>query len=222
MTSPLFAEDPDTVYKNTVNKFCESIDHVKIVRGIVPSDPVTWEIHIHGGVVRIDSKKIRSQETFQNTYITEFNRPAPGFKKTDWFNFINHMSEVAEVVTSDEDTEHVYIAKQIIVEIRKLYMRGAEDDPEEAIATNRLLRKGEYLCIAGPTVEELIQSRNYHVAPNVLSKVMSDMGYKKPGTHQIRCGAHGRPYFWWFYESEISDSVDPTTTPENEIGGLVV
>jgi hypothetical protein len=213
MTIRIFEDAEDSFYKTKINRLCESIETVVIVKGHVPNDPVIWEIHLLGGVLRIDSKKIEIQDVFRKAYITEFYHPAPSFKQMDWYKFVECISQMAVVIKSTEESEAVYISNQVFDKIRELPIT---DDQTVGVTGRALLKHEEFYCLTSSKVSEIVEVYRFRIAPNVLSSTMTALGYKTAGTPAFRCdGKLCR--FWWFYPDIISKYYEPLEETNLEI-----
>jgi len=161
-------------------KLLKMIEKTRIVSGVLEDDPVTWELHVSGKVLKIPAEKMESQGVFRAQYIRVFNRPAPKVKTDEWDLIVEIIAGDAEHVTEIEESDNVYIARQVFEEIKKLHV--TEDD-EESASTGRVLlkRDGVYYLIASK-VEEIIETKKYRITPNRLSPAMYQLGMKTKGT----------------------------------------
>jgi hypothetical protein len=65
-------------------KLYEIINKVVIVKGVIPSDPITWEFHIHDKILRVDTDRLENMKQFRQQYLKAFDRPAPKIKLSRW------------------------------------------------------------------------------------------------------------------------------------------
>ncbi|WP_406661325.1 hypothetical protein V7O66_02045 [Methanolobus sp. ZRKC3] len=201
-----------TEFSGRIERLLDMVEKVIIMKGEIPSDPTMWEIHMSGGIIRVDAEHMDRTTAFRKQYLKTFNTPAPGFKD-DWIPFVQVLGEMAETTVAGEESELVYIAKQIMEKIRELPIT---DDQGDAGTGRALLRLGGYLCLSSTRIGEIVEVMHYHIAPNVLSTTMTALGYKAEGTRPIRC--NGKLYrFWWFKESIINENADPSEIPEEKI-----
>ncbi|WP_319506329.1 hypothetical protein [uncultured Methanolobus sp.] len=202
--------------RKDVEKLLDMIDKIVIVEGHIPTDPTTWEIHISNGLVRVDAEKMISPLDFCKKYLKTFHMPAPAFKD-DWIPFVRALHERAEIVTSKEESEAVYISNQILEEIRRL---PKTDDQADASTGRALLQHKGFYCLHNKKVSEIVEAMRYHITPSDLSQAMTALGYKKEGTDAFRCNSK-LTRFWWFYP-EIIDINEAPVTSEEEIceGGI--
>jgi hypothetical protein len=195
--------------RKDVEKLLDMIDKVVIAKGHIPTDPTTWEIHIGTGTVRVDAEKMISPLDFCKKYLKTFHMPAPAFKD-DWIPFVMTLHERAEIITSKEESEAVYIANQILEMIRGLPI--TEDQADAATGRALLQHKGFY-CLHNAKVSGVVEAMRYHIALSDLSRAMTSLGYKKEGTDAFRCnGKLSR--FWWFYPEVIDINESPETSEE--------
>ena len=58
----------ETITESTpIEKLADSIEKVVIREGMVSSDPVIWDIHISGKVLKIDSERIEDYSHSENS-----------------------------------------------------------------------------------------------------------------------------------------------------------
>lgn len=196
-------------------RLLESVEEVTIVKGHIPSDPTFWHIKIEGKTIEVNAEKMTTPTRFKQLYLKNFYLPAPSVKTDEWNNLLKLLAEQAQVVTAQEESEHVYIANQMIEEIRRLPVVDSIEDYNRGL----VLHSGCYL-LPGSKIDEIIVAHNWKTSAQILSPVMSDLGFKLEGTHATRDGEGKLKRFWWFRPSAIfpEDSPNP---PKNEItGGL--
>lgn len=196
MKSDPFQEEP-----SSLAKLVDAVEKVVIYKGKIPSDPHIWEVYIADKILRIDAENLTSPHTFQKKYLKEFHSSAPRVSSDQWDMFVTLMGEDAEIVTAKEESENVYCANRIMGEISQL---SETEDKEEAWSRQILLRHEGYLCLVSGKIEEIVHVLNFKIAPNILSRTMTDLRYKTEGTKTIRCDGR-RPSFWWFYPYIIAE-----------------
>ncbi|WP_462273429.1 hypothetical protein [Methanohalophilus sp.] len=115
----------------------------------------------------------------------------------EWYPFIEILGERAEKVIAKEESERVYYAEQLMEHIRELPRVDSPEDYNRGL----LKHEGFYLLHSGK-IGDIIDSLHYSVSPQVLSKTLADLGYKKEGNARLRVdGVQKR--FWWFKPQAI-------------------
>jgi hypothetical protein len=180
----------------------ETLESVTIVKGHIPSDPTIYRIQIDGKCIEVDAEKMDRPTTFKKKFLKMFYRPPAYMTPNEWSAFVELLGETAEVITAQEESEAVYIAREVMEKIREM---PVSEEPEEAATGRVFLMYMGYLCLKGTKITEIVESMRYHILPNKLSEAMTHLGLKKSGTPRIRCGAAGQHRFWWFYESAINE-----------------
>lgn len=122
----------------------DSIEKVVIREGKVSTDPVIWEIHISGKILKIDSERIEDHKAFRKQYVKVFRSPAPSIKNDLWLKIVAAMGETAEVIIAGEESEHVYIANQVFEKVCELQVT---EDRTIAAAGKGMLDYQEYFCV---------------------------------------------------------------------------
>lgn len=199
-------------------RLLDAVESVTIVKGHIPSDPVTWHIKISGHTIEIDSEKMDTSTQFKKQYLKVFYRPPPAIKNSDWLPFVEAMSENAEVVTAKEATEHVYMAQRLMESIRALPI--VSDDVDVLQGRGFYVYKGFY-CLISKKIEQIIESSGWKTHAQTLSPVVAALGYKVEGNERIYVGGDQKR-FWWFYPDAIIEPVESATSAENEISPEVM
>jgi len=195
-------------------RFLDSVESVTIKTGHIPSDPTVWCIQIAGKCVEVDAEKMDRNTTFRKQYLKMFHRLPPLIKSDEWLTVVDVLSESAEVITAKEESERVYIANQVMEDIRRM---PVTEEQEDAATGRALIQRGEYLCLRSNKMKDIAES--YHIAPNILSKTMTELGYKAEGTEPFRCNKH-LYRFWWFRKDAIEYMNPHETIEETKEGGM--
>lgn len=197
------ATDIDTMSGNAARLY-NAIEKVVIVRGVLDDDPIVWEIHLNGAVLKIPAEKLESQAVFRAQYIRAFNYPAPKVKVEEWDAIVELLAaEKAEVVKNIEESDIVYFARQIFEEIRRMPID--EDEITASLGKCLLKRDGSYWLISNK-IEEIIKANGYNVTANKLSPAMSMLQMKTDGTKRITLN-NKRVRVWEFYPEKIDESM---------------
>lgn len=183
-------------FVGNATKLYNSIESVRIVRGILDDDPINWEFSINDKILRIPAEKLETQIVFRSQFIRVFNYPAPTVKKEEWSAIIELLAkEKATVEENNEESDGVAIARQVFAEIKKLTIT---EDEELAIDGRCLLKKGKYLLLPYKKIEDIISDHKYNITANRLSPNMAKLGFKTDGTkHPILNKKEVR--VWEFY-----------------------
>lgn len=198
-----------TPEESQLTKLYRMVDHVCIKLGHVRDDPVIWEFYIKNEngkteVIQIDAEKLEKQAVFRAQYLKKFFTPAPKVNTTEWLKFLQIMGEKAERIQNTEESENVYLARQVYEEICRY--EPTEDG-------NLILRKTSrkiyshlgYYCLQSRRVEEIVKERGYRITQISLSTTMTELGLKRPGTPTVRIGGGTPRRCWWFYPNSSSE-----------------
>jgi hypothetical protein len=170
----------DQVLSGNALKIYDRISRVRVLQGIVSTDPKRWEIYIDNKILRIQVDKLENQKAFRDQYLREFDVPAPKIKSEDWLNILNALSEnKKELVTNPEESEEVRIAREVLEKISRL---GISEDPK-AFTSGRLIyfHNGHHY-LRSSTIETMINDSSYRISMSKLSEIMTELGMKMPGT----------------------------------------
>ena len=172
--------DDSIAFGGNAARLYNTIEKVVIVRGILDEDPIVWEIHLNGAVLKIPAEKLETQAVFRAQYIRTFNYPAPKVKMDEWDAIVELLaSEKAEIAKDEEESNGIYIAKQIFEEIKKMPI---DDDEDTAAIGKCLLKRDGLYYIISKKIEEMITTNSYKITANRLSPVMHKLGMKTKGT----------------------------------------
>lgn len=195
--------DTDDFSGNAI-KLYNSVERVRIVRGVLEDDPITWELYIMGQALKIPAERLESQGVFRSQYIRAFNYPAPKIKSDEWKVIISALAqEKVEIATEIEESDSVYIARQMFEEIKKIPID--EDEDTASIGKCLLKRDGLYYLIS-KKIEEMITANGYKITANKLSPAMYQLGMKTKGTE--------KPYInkkrvrAWAFHPELIDKIE--------------
>jgi hypothetical protein len=75
-----------------------------------------------GQTLKIPIEKLETQAMFRCQYLRAFNRPAPKVKGEEWGRIVEALASdesKVEIETEIEESDNVYIARQMIEEIKK-------------------------------------------------------------------------------------------------------
>jgi len=197
----------------------ESVESVTIVRGHIPSDPVMWHIKIAGKTLEINSDKMDTSTAFKKQYLKVFYRPPPAIKSSEWLSFVEAISEFQEVVTAKEESEHVYIAHQLMEKVRELTVVPDIEDAEHGMGFYEF--KGHY-CLISKKIDDIIEAHNWKASSQILSPVVAALGFKTEGNQRITCSDGKQRRFWWFYPEAITEAGESPTSSQKEIKGEVI
>jgi hypothetical protein len=165
---------------DNVLKIYNRISKVRVIEGIVSSDPKRWEIHIDDKILKISVEKLESQQSFRSQYLREFNVPAPKIKGEDWLTLLNALSEnKTELVINPEESEEVRIAREIFEKIRKL---GVSEDPQPFNSGRLIYLHNERYFLRSSAIEGMVNDSSYRITMSKLSETMTELGMKEPGT----------------------------------------
>jgi len=184
-------------------KLYDMIDKVMIVKGTIPSDPTIWEFHINDKILKVDTESLESMRTFRQQFLKVFDRPAPKVKLTRWPSILEALAEEAEYAHAPEESENVFIARQIFEIVCD---REISDDAEDAVSgltlyKHILSKDGKaYYCIPSSRFGDWVQGAGFKIALNILSGAMTELGMKCNGTPNIRYG--GSQYRSWCFTPE--------------------
>jgi hypothetical protein len=99
-------------------KLYKMIEKVVIIRGTIPSNPTTWEFHIQGKVLKVDTDCLESMKQFRQQYLKAFDRPAPKIKLSRWPSLLEALADDKAIYTqAPEESRPVFIASRCL----KLY-----------------------------------------------------------------------------------------------------
>jgi len=205
-------ERPASEEMSQLDKLYAITDHVEIKVGRVKDDSVIWEFHIITDIeiiiIQVDAEKLENQGVFRAQYLKKLHTPAPLVKSKEWLNFLQVMREDARnrkaISQNPEESENVYIARQVFDEICSF-----EPTEDGNIVVKKQSRKVfphlGYHCVPSTRIEEIVQQRGYKIAQNTLSKTMTELGMKAPGTKVVRIVTGQKSYrCWWFDPIEIA------------------
>ncbi|MGA9188123.1 MAG: hypothetical protein WB014_06080 [Methanosarcina sp.] len=191
---------------STEEKLYDLIDKVVIIKGTISSDPTFWEFHIQGEKLKVDAEKLENQNSFRKQYFKTFDRPAPYIKPSRWSSILEALSEdKAEITATPEDSEQVFIAKQIF-EI--LCRKDLTDNPEDAVTGLGMLKheleddENIYCSVPSVILKDIVDGAGFKIPLNELSRVMTELQLKRSGTPLVRYG-QGRRYRSWLFFYEI-------------------
>lgn len=191
---------------STEEKLYDLIAKVTIIKGTIPSDPVVWEFYMQGKILKVDAEKLEDPSSFRKQYFKMFDHPAPYIKKSGWSSVLEALSEdKVEITKAPEDSEHVFIAKQIFEILCK---KNIIDNPEDAANGLGMLKyepENEnkiYCCVPSIVLKDVVDGSGFKIPLNELSRVMTELGLKSPGTPPVRYGK-GRRYRSWHFFYEI-------------------
>lgn len=189
------------------DKLFDMIDKVVIVKGVIPSDPVTWEFHILDHVLKVDVENLENMRCFKKQYLKAFDRPAPRVNAAQWSNIIDELSEdKAERIQAVEESGNVFIARQLFEIICE---KEISDDPEDAISglafLNYVTPNGNdtYFCIPSHVLKNTVDESGFKIPLNELSGTMTELKMKKPGTEPIRYGKGRQKRTWCFFPDAV-------------------
>ena len=179
-----------------------SIEEVIIKRGVLEDDPIIWEIHILGAVLKIEAEKLEHQGAFRTQYLRKFNRPAPKVKTEEWQTVVELLStEKASVQEELEESERVNAARQLFEEVCRLPIN---DDKELALKKGNLFEHEGYICLPSFKITELIQKVNIKIGVQNLSGALVDLGLKVKGSEKVSAGG-ARERSWHFIKMYVWD-----------------
>ncbi len=195
---------PDTPEMNQLTKLHRIVDHVCIKVGQVKDDPVIWEFNIIGEdgkteVIEIDAEKLEKQSVFRAQFLKKLFKPAPKVDSSDWLKFLQIMGENAEIIPNPEESQNVRVARKVF---EKICIHPVEKDNNLSMNMGFYSHQG-YYCLLPRIVENIIYQGGYKISLDTLSKTMTDLGLKKPGTQSASIGGRKPINCWWFYPDEI-------------------
>jgi len=177
---------------------------VNISRGVLDNDPIIWEFHISGKILSIEAEKLEMPSTFRTQYLRAFNHPAPRVKNEEWQNIIELLAEDRDKTTvnvNDEESEQVYIARELYAIVCGMSRDGDKDD---LLLGNALYFESGLYWLKSTRVSEIVRDLGFKFVPNSLSTAATKLGIKEKGTRSIRHkGAEARA--WGFVLSVNSD-----------------
>jgi hypothetical protein len=176
-------------------KLFDMIDKVVIVKGRLSTDPIIWEFHIMGKVIKIEASVLENPKAFRSQYLSIFDRPAPLIKTNAWINLLDNLADEennkVEYQEALEESNNEFIARQIFEIVCE---REISDDAEEALSGLSLyeyeLKEGNdkkiYFCLPSRVlIGEILGGTGYKITPKDLSQAMTELGFKKEGTHRV-------------------------------------
>ncbi len=176
-------------------KLFDMIDKVVIVKGRLSTDPTIWEFHIMGKVIKIEASVLENPKAFRSQYLSIFDRPAPLIKTNAWINLLDNLADEennkVEYQEALEESNNEFIARQIFEIVCE---REISDDAEEALSGLSLyeyeLKEGNdkklYFCLPSRVlIGEILGGTGYKITPKDLSQAMTELGFKKEGTHRV-------------------------------------
>jgi hypothetical protein len=170
-------------------KLYEIIEKVVIIKGAIPSDPCIWEFHIESQILKVDAEKLESMSPFRKQYLKVFDRPAPKVKCDRWPFILEALAEdKAESIQAPEESEHVFIAREIFESICE---REVSDMAEDALSGMTLFKhehekdKQVYFSMPSNILKEIVDNSGFKIPLNKLSEAMSELGFKKAGTDRV-------------------------------------
>lgn len=164
----------------------DSIQSVKISRGVLDSDPIVWELNVSGKTLKIDAEKLETVSAFRTQFLRAFNHPAPRIKNEDWQMVIELLASDEEKTTveiSSEETEPVYIARELYAFICGLPRDGDKDD---LLSGGPLYFKDGLYWLKTPRVAEIVKDLGFKFIPNQVSTAMTSLGLKEEGTKRYK------------------------------------
>lgn len=189
------------------DKLFDMIDKVVIVKGAIPSDPVIWEFHILGHVLKVDVENLENMKCFRKQYLKAFDRPAPKIKATQWSNILDELSDdKAERIQTPEESGNVFTARQLFENICE---KEISDDPEDAISGLAFLNyvtpdgNNKYYCIPSHVLKNIVDDSGFKIPLNTLSETMTELKMKKSGTEPIRYGKGRQKRTWCFLPEAV-------------------
>lgn len=195
-------------------KIYKSIDKVVITRGVLDDDPIIWELHIFGKVLKIEAENLENQRAFRVKYLRAFNRPAPKLQTKDWETIVEVLADDKDkttVIEQVEESENVYIARQVFENIRKMPI---DTDIDCAITGRCLLQKDNMYVLLSQKVADIAKEMGFKFTPNQLSPAMVGLGLKTAGTSSI--SLKGKDYrVWEFYPKKFEGSFNSDTQNTN-------
>lgn len=111
-------------------------------------------------------------------------------------------AEKAEIIEDEEESDGVYIARQIFAEIQKIQVN--DDEIAATLGKCMLERNGKYLLISDK-IEEIIESHKYKITTNRLSPIMANLHMKTKGTKHPRLNKK-ETRVWEFYPENFKNS----------------
>ena len=182
-------------------KMFSTISKVVIREGVLQSDPAIWEITIDGKVLKVDSNHMLTQGAFGNQYLRAFHVPMPLIDFKDWRYLVAVLGESAEIVNTNEESERVYIARQVFEEVCS--MQVGERDVSASRGKN-LVEYGGCYCLASGKIEDIVAKHGYKTTTKELSTTMVELGMKEEGTEAIYFGSK-RARAWHFKKVIIDE-----------------
>lgn len=170
-------------------KLYDMVDKIVIVKGEVSTDPTIWQFHIKGKKLEVDAEKLETMYVFRNKFLKTFDRPAPKIKPNIWIDLLSaFIEEKAEYKKASEESEAVFIARQVFEHICGLQIAEEPSDVETGgyMHEHTLPDGKKYYCIPSNIFAEKVQSLGFRIPLNVLSVTMSELGLKHAGTPRVR------------------------------------
>lgn len=175
-------------------KLYELIDKVVIVKGRLSTDPTVWEFHIGEDVLKIEANVLENPAAFRRQYLSVFDRPAPIIKTNAWINLLDNIADEennkVERREAPEESNNEFIARQIF-EIVCDKERDISTDPEEALPGQAFFKyelkedSETYYCMPSLVLKNIVDGSGYKIPPKELSQAMTELGFKKAGTHRV-------------------------------------
>lgn len=160
---------------DTVELLFYDIDKVTIIKGIIKGDPVVWEFHIKGKKLTIS--KLDTPEMFREEYLKTFNVPAPEINIYKWNVLLRELGAKSEVVDTLEESEPVFIARQIFEQICNyptlIY---------PCKVGYCLYYQDGFLYMTIKQVKDLVDKSGFEIPLTLLSKILTELGVKTEGT----------------------------------------
>lgn len=176
-------------------KLFNMIDKVVIVKGRLSTDPIIWEFHIMGKVIKIEASVLENPKAFRSQFLSVFDRPAPLIKTNAWINLLDNLADEennkVEHLEAPEESNNEFIARQIFEIVCE---REISDDAEEALSGLSLYKyelkegnnKKTYFCLPSQVlIDVIIGGSGYKITPKDLSQAMTELGFKKEGTQRV-------------------------------------
>lgn len=210
-----YVEEPEL---SPEQKLSMLIEKIIVVKGRISKDPTIWEFHFVGDkrVIRIDSEKVENLTMVRQQYLKTFDEPAPKLSPKKWTNFLSSFTVddgTKEVIEAPEESENVFIARQVFELICTI---PVSEDPDDAIDGRSLYDtnldelddKKRYYCMTSSKLLELVSNAGFKITSQNLSESMTELGLKKAGTPRVRY--NGQEYKKrtrsWCFIPEIVDS----------------
>lgn len=180
-----------------VLKIYKRISRLEFVVGVLKTDQMMAKLYIDDKILIIPAEKIENQKIFKEQYIREFKKLAPLILPNDWRTLINAVIEnKSETVECQEESFEVHVAREIWSILQGLEISS---DIKQYLNTGRaLLDRGDYCLVRSDRMEKIVKDKDYNIAMNKLSTVMTELGFKTPGTKK-----YNDKRSWFLIKSEL-------------------